>query len=179
VADKNTDEGRRRFMKLATFGIGGIMGAITAIPLVRYFLHPVGSPVVTTPDTPIDIAAESEIIAGAAPIRLPIVANGVRDAWNRADNVAVGSCWVSKSESGEITAFTSVCPHLGCSVSYSDKNEDFRCPCHNSAFALDGKKKDDGPAKRGLDPLEVTLEDGRVKVTYKRFRNDISAREPV
>ncbi len=179
MSKNKTDEGRRRFMKIATMGIGGIMGAITAIPLVRYFLHPVGNSIVSTPGAPIDIAAESEIVAGAAPVRLPIIANGVRDAWTRANNVAVGSCWVSKSESGEITAFTSVCPHLGCSISYQEGEGEYRCPCHNSAFGKDGKKKDDGPAKRGLDPLEVTVEEGRVKVTYQRFRNDISEREPV
>ncbi len=166
-------------MKRATFGLGGLMGAVAAFPLVRYFLHPVGAKVVTTPDAAIDIAAEADLVAGAAPVRLPIVANGVRDAWNRADNVAVGSCWVRKDEAGEITAFTSVCPHLGCSVSYSEGNSDFRCPCHNSAFGLDGAKKDDGPAKRGLDPLEVKVEEGRVKVVYQRFRNDIADREPV
>ena len=166
-------------MKMTTAGVGGVIAAVTAIPLVRFFLHPVGRPLVTTPSAPIDIAAESELVAGAAPVRLPIVANGVRDAWNRADNVAVGSCWVSKSETGEITAFTSVCPHLGCSVSYQGASNDYQCPCHNSAFALNGKKKGDGPAKRGLDPLKVTVEDGRVKVVYQRFRNDISRREPV
>jgi len=166
-------------MKIATMGIGGIMGAVTAIPLVRYFLYPVGRSIVSAPNAPIDIAAESAIVAGADPIRLPIVANGVRDAWNRVDNVAVGSCWVSRNEAGEIKAFTSVCPHLGCSVSYQEKTSDFRCPCHNSAFSKDGEKTGKGPAKRGMDPLVVTVEDGRVKVTYQRFRNDISEREPV
>jgi Rieske Fe-S protein len=64
-------------------------------------------------------------------------------------------------------------------VSYSAESSDFRCPCHNSAFAVDGSKKDQGPAKRGMDPLAVTVEEGRVKVTYQRFRNDIAQREPV
>lgn len=182
MADKDKrgkERSRRRFMKVATVAIGGAMGAITAVPLVRYFLFPVGRRLVSAPSTAIDIAAEADIVAGAAPVRLPIIASGVRDAWNRLDDVAVGSCWVRKDEDGTIVAFSSVCPHLGCSVSFSAGSDDFRCPCHNSAFNKDGSKKDQGPAKRGLDPLQVTVEDGRVKVVYQRFRNDISEREPV
>lgn len=155
------------------------MGAAMTVPLLRYFFYPLGKSVVSTPDVPIDIIADADLVAGAAPVRLPIVASGVRDAWNTKDNVAVGSCWVRKDEQGTISALSSVCPHLGCSVSYSEASKDFRCPCHNSAFGLDGEKKDDGPAKRGMDPLDVTVEEGRVKVTYQRFRNDIADREPV
>lgn len=155
------------------------MGAVTAVPLIRYFLHPVGRRVVSSPDAPIDIAAAGDLVAGAPPVRLPIVANGVRDAWNVANGVAIGSCWVQKQEDGTITAFSSVCPHLGCSVSFVEGKGEFRCPCHNSAFDLQGNKKDDGPAKRGLDPLKVQVEDGRVQVVYQRFRNDIPEREPV
>lgn len=179
MADKDSEASRRGFLKTATLTIGGIMGAVMAVPLVRYVLHPVGRKIVSTPDAPIDIAAASDIVAGAPPVRLPIVASGVRDAWNTVNDVAVGSCWVSKDKGGTITAFSSVCPHLGCSVSFAETTDDFRCPCHNSAFDKLGKKKDDGPAKRGLDPLEVTVEDGRVKVTFIRYRNDISEREPV
>ncbi len=155
------------------------MGAVMTVPLVRYFLYPVRRKIVSTPDAPIDIAAAADIVAGAAPVRLPIIASGVRDAWNTSEDVAVGSCWVRKDGAGKITAFTSVCPHLGCSVSYSERSSDFRCPCHNSAFGVDGSKKDNGPAKRGLDPLAVTVEGGRLKVRFQRFRNDISEREPV
>jgi Rieske Fe-S protein len=179
VGESKTDTTRRGFFKKATLALGGAIGVVMAVPLVRYVLHPVGRRMVSTPDAPIDIAAEADIIAGAAPVRLPIVASGVRDAWNTMQDVAVGSCWVSKDDKGAITAFTSVCPHLGCSVSYAEKTGDFRCPCHNSAFDRKGAKKDDGPAKRGLDPLKVTVEGGRVKVTYQRFRNDIAQREPV
>ncbi|MBL4633403.1 MAG: ubiquinol-cytochrome c reductase iron-sulfur subunit [Kofleriaceae bacterium] len=178
-SSESKENSRRGFMKTATLAIGGVMGAITAVPLVRYFLHPVGRRMVSTPSAPIDIAAASDIVAGAAPVRLPIIASGVRDAWNTANDIAVGSCWVSKSEAGEITAYSSVCPHLGCSISFSEKSDDFRCPCHNSSFNKKDGGRNEGPAKRGLDPLEIKVEEGRVKVVYKRYRNDISDREPV
>ncbi len=178
-SSESKENSRRGFMKSATLAIGGVMGVVTAIPLIRYFLHPVGRTIVSTPSAPIDIAAASDIVAGAAPVRLPIIASGVRDAWNTANDIAVGSCWVSKSEAGEITAYSSVCPHLGCSIGFSEKSDDFRCPCHNSSFRKKDGERKEGPAKRGLDPLEIKVEEGRVKVVYKRFRNDISEREPV
>lgn len=179
VADGNGRKSRRSFLKAATLGLGGAIATITAIPLVRYFLFPVGRKLVSVPEAAIDVAAEADIVAGAAPIRFPIVASGVRDAWNRLNDVAVGGCWLRKDEEGQLSAFSSVCPHLGCSVSFSEVSDDFRCPCHNSAFNKDGSKQDAGPAKRGLDPLEVSVEDGRIKVRYQRFRNDIAEREPV
>ena len=179
VGSSDGKETRRGFLKKATLAMGGAIGVVMAVPLVRYILYPVGRKVVSTPDEPIDVGAAADLIAGAPPVRLPIIASGVRDAWSRSGAVAVGSCWVRKDEGGAVTALSSVCPHLGCSISYSEKTSDFRCPCHNSSFALDGEKKDDGPAKRGMDPLAVTVTEGRVKVKYQRFRNDIPEREPV
>lgn len=171
--------GRRRFLKRATLALGGAMGAVTAWPLVSYFLHPVGRKLVSAPNEPIDVGAVNDLEAGGAPVRLPIIANGVRDAWNTSNAVAIGSCWVRKAQDGTVTAFSSVCPHLGCAINFAEDSKDYRCPCHASAFDLEGKKKDAGPAKRGLDPLEVKVEDGRIKVVYQRFRNDIAEREPV
>ena len=173
------ERNRRSFMKNATIAIGGAMGVIAGVPLLRYVLHPVRRKIVTPPDSAIDVIAEADLVPGAAPVRLPIVANGVRDAWNNLNNVAIGACWVEKKTDGSISAFTSVCPHLGCSVSYSAESDDYQCPCHNSAFHRSGEKKGQGPSKRGLDPLEVKVEKGRVKVVYQRFRNDVSEREPV
>ena len=30
------------------------------------------------------------------------------------------------------------CPHAGCAIGYSSEGNKFRCPCHNSAFEIDG-----------------------------------------
>lgn len=173
------DSSRRGLLKGLTLAIGGLLGVAAGIPVVRSVLHPIGRKIISIPDSFIDIAGESELVAGAAPVRLPVIASNVRDAWNVASNVAIGSCWVSKDSKGEVRAFTSVCPHLGCSVRFVESTNDYQCPCHNSAFSRDGSKKGRGPAKRGLDPLAVSIEDGRVKVRYQRFRNDIAAREIV
>ena len=50
------------------------------------------------------------------------------------------------------SAFSLVCPHLGCLVNVT--NDGFACPCHGSRFLLDGSLRN-GPASRGLTLLRV------------------------
>ncbi len=84
------------------------------------------------------------------------VFDDIEDAWNRFRNVPVGSIWLRKVGDGPILAFNSVCPHLGCSVNYRRAENDFFCPCHTSAFSLDGTKSNEVPP-RDMDALEVAM----------------------
>lgn len=172
-ADK--DQSRRRFLKIATAAMGGVIGIVAAIPLVRYFLYPVGRTVVDNPDAPVDALAAADLVAGGPPVRVKLLVSGVRNAWGVATNQALGSAWVSKDAGGRVTAFSSTCPHLGCSIGFDPKAEQFTCPCHKSAFDRGGERLS-GPAKRGLDPLPARVVDGRVHITFKRFVQDIAER---
>lgn len=169
---------RRRFLKIATVAIGGVMSAAVAVPLIRYVLFPVREKVVTAPDEPLDVLAVDALEPGAAPTRVQLIASNVRDGWAVADDVPLGAAWVRKTASGEVQALSSMCPHLGCAVDFDPGAGVFKCPCHRSAFAPDGKKLS-GPSKRGLDPLPVRVEQGRVKITFLRYRPDVPEREPV
>lgn len=178
--EKNAGQSRRTFLKVGTVAAGGVVTVVVAVPLVPYVFDPVGRRVVTTPDEPIDVGLKAEELeAGGDPVRVQLVASSQRDAWSVASEVAVGSAWLRKTDAGEIIAFTSVCPHLGCAIDFAEQEAVFRCPCHKSAFALDGARQV-GPARRGLDPLPVSEdEEGRVHVTFKRFQQDISERVEV
>ena len=57
------------------------------------------------------------------------------------------------------SAFAARCPHLGCKLDYRSGSEHFRCPCHGSEFAIDGKWIK-GPAKRDMRALDVKSEKG-------------------
>lgn len=168
--------GRRRFLTAVTAAIGGLVGLIAAIPLVRAIFHPVGRKVVSSGEAPIDAMAADELEPGAPPVRVELIGDEVRDAWASADQSRLGAAWVQKGEDGQVTALSSVCPHLGCSINFD--GEHFRCPCHKSAFAKSGEKLA-GPSKRGLDPLPVSVEEGRVKISWKRFKTDIAERVEV
>jgi Rieske Fe-S protein len=169
---------RRGFLKIATVAIGGVMSAAVALPLIRYVLFPVRGKVVTAPDEPLDVLEVGALEPGAPPTRVQIVASNVRDGWAVADDVPLGAAWVRRTPSGDIQALSSMCPHLGCAVDFDRGAEMFKCPCHKSSFAPDGSKLS-GPSKRGLDPLPVRVEAGRVKITFVRYRPDVPEREPV
>lgn len=78
--------------------------------------------------------------------------------------------WLIK-KGDQVTVFSSVCPHLGCSVNESANG--FGCVCHNSAWTRDGETAG-GPTPRGLDRLEHKVEDGVLKVRYQSFKQGIS-----
>lgn len=175
-----SDEGasRRGFLKTATVLIGGAIGAVLAIPIVRFVAYPVGRKVVRSAGEPIDAMAASALTPGAPPVRVELVAKNVRDAWTVASDVTVGAAWVSKTKDGKVVALSSVCPHLGCAVAFNADKKAFKCPCHKSEFDAGGKRLA-GPAKRGLDPLPVEVKNGRVLITQVRYRTDTPDREPV
>jgi menaquinol-cytochrome c reductase iron-sulfur subunit len=95
------------------------------------------------------------IPADGTPVAVTVL-DDIIDAWNRFRNVPIGSIWLRKLGDGPILAFNSVCPHLGCSVNYRRAEGDFFCPCHTSAFDLDGKKTNEVPP-RDMDTLEVAM----------------------
>lgn len=91
-----------------------------------------------------------------------------QDAWSNLGEVTVGKAWVIKRESGDFQVFSAVCPHLGCGVDWKAADKRFSCPCHVSYFSLDGDIQE-GPSKRGLDPLEFKIEDDELLVRFQRF----------
>ena len=58
---------------------------------------------------------------------------------------------VYKNEEGFIQAYSAVCPHLGCVLSWNGDEKSFDCPCHGSRFTCEGKLVN-GPA---ISDLEV------------------------
>jgi Rieske Fe-S protein len=169
---------RRGFLKAVTLAIGGAIGAVLGVPLLRIVLYPLGRRTVTSAAEPIDVAAAAAVVAGAPPLRVSVIARSVRDAWAVTPDVPLGAAWLARAADGELFAFSAVCPHLGCAVDFDAKKGSFACPCHESAFSPGGDRLA-GPAKRGLDPLPVAEKDGRVLVTFKRYRTDVAEREEV
>ena len=52
------------------------------------------------------------------------------------------------------------CPHLGCQIpQLCDASQWFECLCHGSKYTVLGEHRA-GPAPRGMDRFEVTVEDG-------------------
>jgi menaquinol-cytochrome c reductase iron-sulfur subunit len=170
------DETRRDFLK--TIGVGGIgvgLAAVAGAPAVAYVTYPLTHTTVSGSDGFIQIG-KSESFKPGQPVKVDVFADK-HDAWNRIVKVKVGSAWVLR-EGEKLTAYSSVCPHLGCAVDFEPDVTKFKCPCHHSAFTLDGKVEG-GPAPRALDQLELEEKDGKVAVRYQRFRQGVPDKEVI
>jgi Rieske Fe-S protein len=164
---------RRRFLKLATCGLGVGVGAAVGVPALSMVIDPARRQTVTTPKEPIDVGDPARLAADWQ--RVDVIAPVVRDGWVSAQNVVLGAAWLRKRD--KIEALSAVCPHLGCAVGYQPDKKSFLCACHNSVFA-DGGDKQSGPAERGLDPLPIEVKDGRLRLTWVRYKLDTASREP-
>jgi cytochrome b6-f complex iron-sulfur subunit len=76
-------------------------------------------------------------------------------------NTVGGSVIVSgiivANTSGGFVALSSICTHQGCTISYSNANNNFPCPCHGSVFSTTGSVLN-GPANSPVKKYTVTQE---------------------
>jgi glycine/D-amino acid oxidase-like deaminating enzyme/nitrite reductase/ring-hydroxylating ferredoxin subunit len=63
---------------------------------------------------------------------------------------------VYRDESGNVSATTAVCNHLGCIVHWNAIEKSWDCPCHGSRFDCKGKVVM-GPAIKDLEPFKEPL----------------------
>ncbi len=61
---------------------------------------------------------------------------------------------VSRSDSGELTALSPVCTHMGCDVHWNNAERSWDCPCHGSRFSAGGEVLN-GPAVKPLERIDL------------------------
>ena len=81
------------------------------------------------------------------------------DGWKVIDEKT--SAWVVKTEDGNVIAYAPACTHLACPYHWDEQEKYFICPCHTSAFSMDGKVIM-GPAPRPLDRYAVRVDKGKL-----------------
>jgi Rieske Fe-S protein len=67
-----------------------------------------------------------------------------------------------RGEDGAYRAFSQRCPHLGCSVFYSEHSGKLECPCHEGFFDAQTGEVLAGPPQRGLAAIELEITEGKV-----------------
>lgn len=172
------DEDRRKFLKVTTCVIGGGVGLAVAAPFVTMLSGPAAKLTVLAPTEPLDLGPAEQFRVGAAPRKVDVVAPIVRDAWTAARSVVLGAAWIRRTAPDKVVALSAICPHLGCSIGWDAGAENFLCPCHDSRFSPAGDKIT-GPSKRGMDELPLAIRDGRLQLTWVRYKAGQSTREPV
>ena len=145
---------RRSFFIAAIFGLGGLISAALGGVAGGYLLIP-----------PRTKKKETWVAVGHI-TRLPenkpaeLVFQKLRvDGWKVTREKA--TAWVMKKSETEVVAYSPQCTHLGCAYHWEDGSNTFVCPCHTSAFSLDGNVLS-GPAPRALDRYAVKLDNGKI-----------------
>jgi cytochrome b6-f complex iron-sulfur subunit len=71
-------------------------------------------------------------------------------------------------EAGVVAVYQK-CVHLGCKVPWCSSSQWFECPCHGSQYNRVGERKG-GPAPRGLDHFDISVDGGLVAVDTAAVR---------
>ena len=166
---KAMGESRREFCAaIAALGLGAaavVPGAVAAFsggfdPIMR------GSAAGETPE--FNLGALSSLPEDGTPVKKAIIADK-QDGWTKYSNVPVGAVWLRR-EGDKVSAFNVLCPHNGCFIAFDPEGKQFKCPCHNAFFQLDGKQNGSSISPRDMDSLEVEVRDGNVFVKFQNFK---------
>jgi len=91
-----------------------------------------------------------------------------------------GRFYLVRLSDGGFLALSIRCTHLGCSINYEEDKKRFICPCHASAFEMNGEVQNP-PAPSALDYFPVAIQNGKVmvdigtKLSRVRFSNEQAA----
>lgn len=171
MSDKKQQVSRRQFLNYSLTGLGGFMAAGMLVPMLRFAVDPVlhtksgsgdmanvGLSVDDITDEPqrVDWDVEQE------------------DGWYT-DEVN-RTAWVFKDENDDIQAFSPVCKHLGCFVTWNGNEKEFPneffCPCHNGRYYKDGTNVPHTPPLEPLDVYEQKVENGMLYLGEPKPRKE-------
>jgi Rieske Fe-S protein len=197
------DTDRRSFLGWAIVGLGAIFSVIIGIPIVCFAIDPRHRKGPKSNFKLVDGVKLDELTLDSP--KQGVISDTRIDGWTLYPNDVIGRVWVvpiaarpaglSTREAVEnfnqeeakkaayVLVFTTICPHLGCSVNVGGPG--FACPCHNATFLLNGTRGTAAnPALRGMDTLdwEIDTDDpefNRIKVRYQSFVTSIAEKKPI
>jgi menaquinol-cytochrome c reductase iron-sulfur subunit len=150
-------ENRRSFFAITAAVVTGSIAVLTPIGVgIAAFLTPLFR---KSKSPEVRIALLDQVPDDGMPRYFPVVADR-EDAWTRYPAQRVGAVYLIRNAGEEKpTAFTAKCPHAGCFIGYTPGAKVFQCPCHTSAFKLNGERLngDAEVAPRGMDTLPVSI----------------------
>ena len=157
------DLSRRDFIKVATAIIGGLIGAVTAIPSVGYLISPALRK--SEKEDWIDLGTLDDYPPG-----IPTLFQFTRikvNGWERA-GMSYG-VFVVRQDEGNVRVFSNICTHLGCHVNWHPDVRHYISPCHNGHFDLLGRNIS-GPPPRPLDEFRTRIEAGSLFIQLPPLR---------
>jgi Rieske Fe-S protein len=160
------DERRGFLTKLFAVMLGGLVALIPAATGVAVFLDPLRRRAKGASFIP--VAPLAAVPDDGVPRQFPVVAERI-DAWNESTQ-PIGAVYLRRLP-GQPTpeCLTATCPHAGCFVAYDGPTNTFKCPCHNSSFAVDGAIIEPSPSPRAMDSLACEVEADEILVKFENF----------
>ena len=143
-------------VKIGVF-FNGIVGAILAVPVVRYLMSPVARARAAGYNEWLSLGGLDQFPAGQT--RLATYRNPVSNPWD--GETADIPCWVRNIDGQTFQVFAINCAHLGCPVRWFPQSNLFMCPCHGGAYYQDGSHAS-GPPPRGLFQYHYRIEEDRL-----------------
>lgn len=163
--EKDHKVSRRQFLTYTLMGVGGFMAAGVVMPMARFALDPA-----------LKAKAEADRVyvcevadVTEEPQKFSFTFDQV-DAWYESE--VKNEAYIFK-QGDKIVALSTVCTHLGCTVSYGgheDHPDRYYCPCHFGMFDKAGINIPGTPPTRPLDEFDVFIEDGKVYLGQVRER---------
>src|SRR5262249_2148882 len=148
-----------------------LFGAVLGVPAVLYLIDPRHRPARAAGFQRVGKLSELQ-----KDVPQQVVLRDVRhDAWTVHPDDIIGRVWLVRRDGNKVDAYTTICPHLGCSINYDGGQKLFICPCHNGTFDLNGHNTPlasgggDNPAPRDMDSLECRLVGDDIEVKYENF----------
>jgi Rieske Fe-S protein len=177
---------RRTFLRWATHGLGAVFAAVLGFPAIVYLIDARNRPARERGLRPTGVRV-SELTVNIP--KEAVIRETTRDAWTLNPDDIVGRVWLVRRDGRDaqrrpkVDAFSTICPHMGCSVNHNAADNQFLCPCHGGCFHLaDGRRVSPttNPAPRDMDRLATDLRridgtpadnpDYEILVAYKKFK---------
>jgi len=148
---------RRTFLVKLGIGFNALVGAVLAVPLVRYILSPVTRERRPGYESWLSLGSVDQFPAGQT--RFATYRNPVVSPWD-GETATIG-CWVRHVDGEKFQVFAINCAHLGCPVRWFAQSGLFMCPCHGGVYYADGARAS-GPPERGLFEYRYKIEAGNL-----------------
>jgi menaquinol-cytochrome c reductase iron-sulfur subunit len=153
----STKSSRRALLAKLGLLFNGVVGAILAVPIVRYIASPVTRGLKQGYNSWLTLGGLEQFPAGQT--RLASYRNPVADPSD--GQTADVPCWVRNIDGKTFQVFAINCAHLGCPVHWFPQSNLFMCPCHGGVYYSDGTQAA-GPPPRGLFEYHYKIEKGEL-----------------
>jgi menaquinol-cytochrome c reductase iron-sulfur subunit len=155
----SNETSRRTLLVKLGLLFNGVVGAILAVPIVRYLLSPVIRGRKRGYESWLPLGGLEQFPVSQT--RLATYRNPGVNSWD--GQTADIPCWVRNVDGQSFQVFAINCAHLGCPVRWFPQSNLFMCPCHGGAYYADGSYAA-GPPPRGLFQYQYKIEDGKLLI---------------